>query len=87
MASVGRPFITSSFSTVSPTTPVCPCSFSTERTHVAQATTLFGGSSMSTTDSETMGEMGAVHLLKENLAAQGKTFDPTNLHEFAGANN
>ncbi len=79
-------FVGSNFSSTPPGAPVCGCAFGSTPAQVAQAAALFSGPSIPTQVSEAVGEMGALHVLKETLAARGQAFDPSLLHVFAGAN-
>lgn len=79
-------FVQSNFSTVSPGTPVCACAFGSSQSEVNAATALFATSPIATQNSETVGEAGALHFLKQTLSAQGIPYDPNNLFTFSGAN-
>lgn len=54
----------------------------------AMAAALFGSGngSIATTDSENMGEMGAIYYLQKQLDTMGVTYNDDNLKVFAGAN-
>ena len=79
-------FVGSNFSTVAPGVPVCACAFGTARSEGKVAKELFATTPVATKASEAIGEAGALHYLKQTLAAQGIKFDKKNLFVFNGAN-
>jgi hypothetical protein len=67
-------------------TPVAPgCTFGQDPDDVTVAQNLFASSPISTTDSEALGEQGAIAYLQATLEQQNVEYDDSCLHIFAGA--
>lgn len=79
-------FVSNNFSTVAPGVPVCACAFGTQQEEIDAAQDLFSTSPIDTQNSEAIGEVGALHFLKQLLRAQNIPFNEDCLETFNGKN-
>ena len=60
--------------------------FGSDSDEMQIAQDIFSSPTVATTDSETLGDLGGIYTLQKILAEQGRVYDDSKLHLFAGAN-